>query len=168
MNFKLNKDYKLGLRAVKTAISVFLCSVLAMFLKYEADLFCSSVAALMCMQRTHEETIKTGITRAKGTILGGIIGYLALELSVSLPFAFLKTIILPFCILLVIYLCNIFNQQDAVSIACMVVIIILAKTKQTTTNIPLFVLLRVVHTIIGIVIATLVNRFLFSEKRSEK
>jgi uncharacterized membrane protein YgaE (UPF0421/DUF939 family) len=163
----LNKEYKIGLRAIKTAIAVFFCAVISIFLHHE-DLFCSSIAAVICMEQTYAKTVETGINRFVGTIIGGIIGYIALELSVVLPYhELIRMFALPFCIVVVVYICNTINRKGSVSIGCVVLLVILSRLGQDTTSVFLYVVERVSDTIIGIIVATLVNRFLFVKKFNE-
>lgn len=165
--FTINKEYKIGLRAIKTAIAVFFCAVISSFLHHE-DLFCSSIAAVICMEQTYAKTIETGINRFIGTIIGGIIGYIALELSLMGPYHELVRIFaLPFCILIVVYICNTVNRKGSVSIGCVVLLVILSRLGQDTSSVFLYVVERVTDTIIGIIVATVVNRFLFVRKCKE-
>ena len=73
MKISINTDYKIGLRAIKTAIAVFVCAVISMFLNHQ-DVFCACIASVICMEQTYEETVITGINRFIGTVIGGFIG----------------------------------------------------------------------------------------------
>lgn len=158
---KLNKNYKIGFRGIKTAISVFICAIISIFFEYE-DIFCSAIAAVMCMQKTYEETITTGINRVIGTVIGGAIGYIALELANFIEYQeWFRILILPFCILLVVYICNTIGKKDAVSIGCMLILIILSRLGEDIGSTLIYVIYRVLHTIIGIIVATIVNKFIF-------
>ena len=78
INMQINKDYRLGLRAIKTAIAVAICAFISMFFNHE-DIFCACIASVICLEQTYEQTWDTGINRIIGTLIGGIVGYLALE-----------------------------------------------------------------------------------------
>lgn len=162
---KLNGGYKIGFRAIKTAIAVFLCLVISFLLKKE-DAFFSSIAAIICMQQTNDETFKAGLHRLVGTTLGGIIGYVVLEIISSLPVYYdvLNIFLIPACVLLVIYLCNAINKKSSVGIGCIVLVSILSDLDRSTQDTLLYVINRVIDTSIGIVIAMLVNRFLFTKE----
>ncbi len=174
---QLNKNYKIGLRAIKTAIAVYLCALIAMFFNHE-DIFAACIAAVICMEQTFELTVQSGINRFIGTIIGGIVGYTALELAYIVPhYDWLRIIILPVCIIIVVYICNIIDKKQSVQIGCVVVIIILARLGDKTDSTLNYVLQRVLDTFLGILIATAVNRFTFakhskmcimSEKQAEK
>lgn len=163
----LNMEYKIGLRAVKTAIAVFFCAIISTIFKRE-DVFCSSIAAIICMEQTCEKTITTGINRFIGTLIGGIVGYIALELSEYMLFyEWMRIFVLPFCILLVIYICNTVNRKASVSIGCIVVLVIVSRFGDGMENTFMYVVYRVMDTIVGILIATGINKFMFRRRIPE-
>ena len=158
------KNYHIGYRAIKTAIAVSLCAIISMAFGRE-DVFCASIATIICMQQTYDETLKAGINRFIGTFIGGIVGYLALELSNYIPhYNWSRIFVLPFCILLVIYICNIIGQKESVSICCIVVLVIVSKLGDDLSSTFMYDVYRVVDTIIGIVVAMFVNRFMFKKR----
>lgn len=163
----INKEYKIGLRAAKTAFAVFLCALISTLFKRE-DIFCSSIATVICMEQTYKRTIETGINRFIGTIIGGIIGYIALELSEYIPYyEWIRIFILPFCIISVIYICNLINRKSAVSIGCVVVLVIVARLGDPMSSTFMYVIFRVMDTLIGILVAMAVNRFMFGGIKRE-
>ena len=118
----MNKKYKLGLRAIKTAISVFLCLLIA-FIFNRTDTLFASIAAIICLQPTYNETFNSGLQRLVGTLIGGVVGYLILLAIYKLPFKEITTLfVAPIAILTVIYICNVINQPSSVSISCIVVL----------------------------------------------
>ena len=158
------KDYHIGLRAIKTAIAVSLCALISMLFGRE-DVFCASIATVICMQQTYGKTLKAGVDRFVGTFIGGIIGYLALELSNYIPhYNWSRIFVLPFCILLVIYLCNVIGQKESVSIGCVVILVIVSRLGDDLSSTFMYVIYRVIDTIIGIVVAMFVNRFMFRKR----
>ncbi len=158
---KFNKNYKIGLRAIKTAIAVSICALISMFFNHE-DIFCACIASVICMEQTCEQTIDTGINRFIGTMIGGIIGYAALECACALPYyEWVRIMFLPLCILGVVYACNIINKKPAVSIGCVVVIVILSRSGASTSSTLTYVIQRVSDTLLGIFVATIVNKFTF-------
>ncbi|KUO75887.1 MAG: hypothetical protein APF81_09540 [Desulfosporosinus sp. BRH_c37] len=64
----------IGWRIIKTGIAVALCIWIAQLLKFEYP-FYSAIAAVIAMQATIEESLKTGLNRMKGTIVGAVTGY---------------------------------------------------------------------------------------------
>ncbi len=139
-----------------------------MFFNHE-DIFTACIAAVICMEQTCEQTIDTGINRFIGTMIGGIIGYIALESTCAIPYyEWVRVIVLPVCILLVVYICNIIYRKPAVSIGCVVVIVILSRSGENTNGALNYVIQRVGDTLFGILVATVVNKFTFTKKQNIK
>lgn len=163
----LNKEYKIGLRAIKTSVAVAICALISMFLNHE-DIFCACIASVICMEQTYAQTKDTGLNRIIGTMAGGIIGYLGLECACALPYyEWVRIIFLPICILCVVYICNFVNKKNAVSIGCVVVIVILSRSGSSKNSTWLYVIQRVTDTLIGIFVAMVVNRYMFTKKKSD-
>lgn len=161
----INKKYKIGFRAIKTAIAVSICAFVSMFYNHE-DIFCACIASVICMEQTYNKTLNTGINRFIGTIIGGITGYFALELCYfSNHYKWMRIFFLPLCILCVVYFCNLINRKEAVSIGCVVVIVVLSRSPQAFSNTLNYVIQRVCDTIIGIFVAMLVNKIDFKKER---
>ena len=164
---EINKEYKIGLRAIKTAVAVFFCALISTLFKRE-DIFCSSIAAVICMEQTYKRTIETGVNRFIGTIIGGAVGYIALELSEYIPYyEWVRIFILPFCIISVIYICNLINRKSSVSISCVVVLVIIARLGDPMSSTFMYVVFRVMDTLVGILVAMAVNRFMFGGIRND-
>lgn len=153
---KLNFKYHLGGRAYKTALAVFLTEIISLLLNRQSA-FYGSIAAVICLMRNREETQKKGIERMIGTIVGGMIGWLFLELVVRIPnyrdFAY--AFIAPFGVLGVIYVMNVLGRKTSVMIASVVFLSITVSFNRTLDQIPWYVLDRVLDTGIGVMMATL-------------
>ena len=65
---------KLGMRTIKTGIAVTFCCMLGQFIIEK--MFFAVAACALSVQDTVRGTLKEGLGRVKGTILGGLIGYL--------------------------------------------------------------------------------------------
>lgn len=163
---EINKEYRIGFRAIKTAIAVAICAFISMFYNHE-DIFCACIASVICMEQTCEQTLDTGVNRFIGTIIGGTIGYIALECCCMLPYyQWVRILALPICILLVVYMCNLINRKLAVSIGCVVVIVILSRSGDSMGNTLTYVIQRVCDTLVGIGVAMIVNSIDFKRTRS--
>ncbi len=162
---KFNFRYKLGLRAIKTAIAVALCMVMS-YLTDKDETFIAAFAAIICMQPTYDQTFKSGLNRIFGTLIGGIVGYVFLELFKYIPMyrSWWNIILGPMCLLLVIYICNMINKKPSVSIACIVLLCCIAQPSQGVNNTLTYVIQRVLVTIYGILITIGINRFLWPKK----
>jgi len=161
----MDQNYKLGLRAFKSAICVFLCLLIAIIFNRPQPLL-ASIAAIICMQPTYDETFKTGLHRLVGTSVGGVTGLLVLMLVRLIPYKeylqYVNLIVAPLCILAVIYICNVIEHKSSVAIGCIVVLSVLVEWSDSAySNTFMYVINRVLDTSIGIVIAMIVNKFFF-------
>lgn len=155
---KLNFSYKLGVRAVKSAIAVFICFALGSFFKWGGALN-GSVAAIICMQPTFRQTRFEAVHRIIGTIAGGLLGYAALKLLLLSPEApgILISLAAALGILALMYICNIFNVQAAAVLACITFMSIIADFDMTGSEAFFYVLYQTADTVFGILIAMLLN-----------
>lgn len=159
----MNPGYKLGLRAIKTAISVFLCLLIALIF-HRTDTLFASIAAIICLKPTYNKTFSSGLERFVGTLIGGIVGYLLLLMVYRLPFKEISTLMIaPFAILLVIYICNLIGLPASVEISCIVVLSVFMWPDANISNSFLYVINRVIDTSIGIIVAMIVNKFAFPQ-----
>lgn len=161
----MNQEYRLGLRAVKTAVAVFICMVLSRLLNRPGDFF-ASIAAIICMQQTYDETFKTGLQRFVGTAIGGLTGYVILEVMDQIPFYSegANIFVIPICLLLVIYICNFINYKKSVVIGSIVLISVLSMYKSGVDSALMYVINRVLDTTMGIIVAMIINRFFFGRQ----
>lgn len=159
---KLNLNYRLGYRAIKTAIAVFLCFIVTIYITH-GNPFYAAIATVICIQQTHEKTLHMGIHRFIGTVIGGILGFLFIELGSHIPgfFDHIYILMVPFVSLLAIYICNILNITAATSICCIVLLNIISNYDRGVTDSLHYVTDRVFETTIGIIIAVFVNRYFF-------
>lgn len=159
----MNPKYKLGLRAIKTAFSVFLCILIDFLLGY-SDALLASVAAIICLQPTYNETFKVGVHRLIGTMIGGVIGYLILLFAHTFPHKEIMDLILaPISILIVIYFCNVINHPSSVVISCIVVLSVVTAPAESVNGTLMYVVNRVFNTSMGIIVAMFVNKFMFKK-----
>ena len=56
---KMNSHYRLGMRAIKSAIAVFLCALIG-YISGTDNSFYSSIAAVICVQQSYDKTLKKG------------------------------------------------------------------------------------------------------------
>lgn len=156
---------KIGMRSIKTAVAVAICYFLfTPFQRYGGgvfallDAFSACVAAAVCIQSSLEESVRLGLYRLIGTVVGGFLGLLVLLVSDVSKHILLTGLILGLSILLCIWLCNLLGIQAACGVACMVLCLVLlnynGEYRYTHT------LLRIVETAVGVLVALGVNRIL--------
>lgn len=78
---------RIGLRNIKTAISVTLCMVIFDIINRD-NAFFACIAAVFCMKDTVSSSISMGKNRIIGTIIGGLIGIFLIYLSSIFPFLY--------------------------------------------------------------------------------
>lgn len=141
------KIKKLGMRTVKTGISVGLSVLVEGVFVQNAVL--TALACLVSIKDSVKGSLLAGLSRIKGTILGGIIGYL---------FALLGTgdaIIATFGIIATIYICNLLDMTEEVSISCVTFIAI--HLGSIDTGLLAYSINRVIDTSVGVIIGVVVN-----------
>lgn len=147
--------HKIGMRNIKTAISVFLCIIILRAFNNTFP-FYACIAAVITMQGTVHDSFATGKNRMIGTIIGAIYGLIFALISPNNIF------LTSIGIVLVIYFLNLFNRKNSISIACVVFLAIMTNLTQVTPLI--YSLNRVMETFIGIFVSVLVNYFIYPPK----
>ncbi|WP_373898159.1 aromatic acid exporter family protein [Haloimpatiens sp. FM7315] len=143
---------KIGMRNLKTALSVFLCIVTLHVMKMPYP-FYACIAAVICMQSSVFNSFKVGKNRMIGTSIGALIGLILALLSPE------SSILTGIGIIIVIYLCNLLNKKNSITIGCIVFLAIMTNLKgqdpfkYSTT--------RLLETFVGIAIAVIVNYLVF-------
>ncbi len=149
---KEQKNYKLGLRTIKTGIAVGLSMFIASLFNLKSPIF-TGIGAVMTMQSSVSESFISGKDRMLGTIVGAGIGLL---FSYLLPnnyfFIVLGTI-------LVIYIHNILGWNKSLTLSAIVFLAIYVHTE--SARIP-YASNRVIDTFIGISVSVLINYFILA------
>lgn len=160
----MDLSYRLGYRAIKTAISVFVCLLLGYLLNRTAAF--AVIAAILCIQPTYDKSKHTGLHRILGTILGSLFSFVPLELATIIPQSaeYLFLLILPGMILLLIFVCNILGIKDSVGPSCVIFMAIVLLHAGTTLDTLPYVLTRTAETVAGVLVALPINRFLFNPR----
>ncbi|WP_102398675.1 FUSC family protein [Haloimpatiens massiliensis] len=139
---------RIGMRTIKTALSVFLCIITLNLLNIHYP-FYACIAAVISMQSSVSDSFITGKNRMIGTSIGALIG---------LIFALIRpenSILTGIGIIAVIYFCNVLNKKSSITIACIVFLAIMTNMKGQDPFI--YSVTRLLETFIGIAIAVLVN-----------
>lgn len=166
---KLNMHYRLKGRALKTGLAVFLTELLAVILGRSSS-FYSSIAAVICLMKSHEETQKKGIERLIGTVVGGLTGWIFLEVFIRIPYykELFYPFMAPFGVLLVIYVLNVLNRQTSCMIGCVVFLSIAVNFNRSLSEIPVYVIDRIFDTTLGIAMASIVSALPLWNPKPEK
>ncbi|WP_352418316.1 aromatic acid exporter family protein [Proteiniborus sp.] len=136
------------MRTIKTSIAVTISITLAYILKLNSPFFVG-VAAIIAMQDNLVDSYRMGRNRVLGTILGAVVGLLGSLISAGNP------IIIGIGIIIVIHLCNKLGWNKSISIASIVFISITLNVEEGSEL--YYSLNRILDTIVGIVVAVIVN-----------
>ena len=137
----------IGWRIIKTGIAVSLCIWIAQLLKFEYP-FYSAIAAVIAMQATIEDSVKTGLHRMQGTLVGALMGYGFALVTMHNPWWTGLGLILTMTVL------KYMKWTEAMSIASIVFIAI----SVNLTGKPLdYAVNRIIDTALGLAVAYLVN-----------
>lgn len=146
---KLNYEYRLGMRAVKTALAVIIGLYFSILLHLNTPVF-TTIACITSMKPSMSESLEDMKRRAFTAIFGVIFGYL---LSLIPASDFIKPLIAGAGILIVIYILILFNMKDMTTLSCIVFI----ASFVIKTDASLYAMNRVIGTFLGIVIGVGIN-----------
>lgn len=150
------KVKKLGMRTVKTGIGVGL-SVLSKGIFVQNTVF-TAIACMVSIQESVRGSLLVGLSRIKGTILGGIIGYLFALLGTG------NALVSTLGIITTIYICNHFDLTDEISIACVTFMAI--HLGDIDTTLISYSVNRVIDTSVGVIIGVVINYTLARPKHT--
>ena len=141
------KLQKLGMRNIKTGLAVMVCIIVSKYI-VENPMY-SAVACIISMQDTVKGSVKAGFDRIKGTIIGGIVGYLSVLISPGNP------IICGLGAMLTIYLCNLLKLNNAITVASVTFVSI--HMGIIVSDPARYSIFRVIDTSIGVLVALVIN-----------
>jgi len=161
VNAHLSMSYHIGMRVVKTVVAVMICLFITMLTGNWDSISITAVSAIVTIQPTRDETVKTGIFRVIGTVVGGLVGTLTVVIGLFLPYYNdgLFIVVIPLMLLFNLYLCNVFKMQHSCAISCIVTILVSANINigLTAGGALLYTLIRLRDTLIGVLVATVLN-----------
>lgn len=147
----------IGSRNLKTALAVFIC---LLFLNQS---LMASIAAIICMQSTIEDSVSIGFNRLFGTLVGGLLGIVIIYLVSVFKLQDYTIFIAAGSVSLIIYICTIINKPAACVIASIVILGIVIEPS-VDNQIP-SAIVRTIETSLGIIIAILINIFIKPPER---
>ena len=147
---------KIGMRNIKTTLSVFLCLLIFEIINRENSIF-ACIAAVICLQNTIDDSMKTGRARLIGTLIGGFVGALVLFIVNMFFNNNILIFIIPIGIMILIQICVSINMKQSVVICCVVYLSVMI-TKNHDNGYLIYTINRVLDTSVGILIALLVNK----------
>lgn len=149
--------FHIGMRIVKTVLAVFACSILG-WLRGETAFF-SMIAAVLCMQKSAEKTLTTSFNRVIGTAVGGAYGVIVLFLETQFR---LQRILPLFYLIVSLMLIPVILTATGIkkpSVAAFACVVFLSTTVYHVGDADpyTYALNRMLDTVIGIVVALIVN-----------
>ena len=156
----------LGPRTLKTSFAIFICIALNNFLNsfgIPTVGFYAAISVIFSMQTTLPLSKKVGINRMLGTVLGGVVAVLVFYLQSILTPDFLDAVYIAFAIMLGFYICTRLNMTAEIPTAG--IIIISSFTMLPSDNLVFFITLRVLETSFGVLLAMIVNKYLWAPKK---
>lgn len=155
---------RIGMRIVKSAIGVFLCYLVNLLRGGNGIVFYSQLAVLWCMQDYVSQTKEKALQRTVGTAIGAVWGLIVILTYMAFGTFFGKWggvvygLFVSIAIVLVLYTTVLLNKRQASYFSCVVLLSIVVN-HITDINPYMFVLNRVLDTMIGIAIGVFVNCF---------
>lgn len=140
----------MGMRTIKTGIAVMLCVLVGTNL-LENVLF-AAIACIISMQNTVKGSLKAGLGRIKGTVVGGIIGFIFILIKPG------NSLLSGIGIMSVIYICNFLKLNNSVVVSSMTFLSIYLGV--IDDNVVMYSVSRVVDTSVGVIVGVLINYFI--------
>lgn len=168
----------IGLRIIKSSISVALCFAIAYVRGNDGIVFYSLLSALWCVQMYRTNTKKNALQRFSGTVIGALYGLLFLlilrklqvsktAISANEETAFIiQATLVSVLIIFVLYTTVLLNKKQASYFSC-VVFLSIAVNHITDMNPYQFVWNRFLDTCIGIGVGIFVNDFSLPLKKKK-
>ncbi len=153
--------FHIGWRIYKTGFAALICILFSHALG--GFPFFAVIAALICMKPTLEDSFNVGIHRVIGTIIGGITGMAMLSFfrfigweRNSLPYDLLTVVVMMFLIKFI----AVIGRNQATIITCVVYTSILLMPLIAGQSIVQYSMMRVLDTLLGVVVALIINEVL--------
>lgn len=116
------------------------------------------LSAVFSLRTNHEQTWKFGISRFFGNLSGGILAIVLLQVQQQLPWPdYTDLVMAPLGIVILILFCNRFNKSAVINSTATFLVIFY--NIEAAVNVP-YAIQRVIDTLIGAIIAMIVNRVL--------
>lgn len=154
------KDLLPGYRIIKTSIAVFLCLALGKLLDYGFPIY-ALLSCILMMKTSTELSIVFGKDRIIGTIYGGLMAIMMQSIFIYFNVnveSWFYLFAIAFTLLFTLSIARIFNMAEYVmSMASIMVIVILCNHNTTVVGALSYSFIRIIETVIGIMIAVVVN-----------
>ena len=154
--------FHIGIRNFKTALAV-LVVLVAYHLIGSDGAFLASIAAIICMQESVEQSLARGLSRMYGTTVGALQGMLFLYVAHFFDNNYLIIVLIAAGISFLILICNLLRHNDSIVIGCVVFLaIMLGNTGQPPFSYSAY---RLIDTFFGVVTSIVINHLILNPSR---
>lgn len=158
-----------GQRIFKTSLAVFLSFIFSHFRSTYALPFYAAIAAIICTKSDVNDSINIGVNRIFGTLIGGIFGFLYLFYIRKMVYnEILNYLLIAIFIAILIWFMSSLDKPNAISIMAIVFCSISINHAGDKFGAINFALNRTLDTLVGVVIAILINSIDFEIIKYEK
>ena len=151
---KFDYKYRIGMRAIKTALAVVIGLFISDFFKLNSQIFVA-IAAVSSMKPSMSESLDDMKKRLFTAVIGVIIGYLASKISLPL---LLEPLIAGLGVLIIIYILAILKMRDMTQLSCIVFVASFCSDSDKVV----YAFNRILGTVIGVLVGVLVNYLISS------
>lgn len=169
MKLKYEALPPVGMRIIKSAIGVLLGFIIYLIRGKQGAPFYTALSVLWCMQPYTSNAMANAKQRIIGTFIGAFFGFIAILLEfyiLPVDNELVRYIVISLIIIPVIYSTVIINKKNASYFSC-VVYLSIAVNHLTDANPYTFVINRILDTIIGIVLALIINTARIPRKKKK-
>lgn len=151
---KFDYKYRIGMRAIKTALAVVIGLYISYILNLNSPIFVS-IAAVSSMKPSMSESLDDMKKRLFTAVIGVIIGYLASKISLPL---LLEPLIAGLGVLIIIYILAILKMRDMTQLSCIVFVASFCSDSDKVV----YAFNRILGTVIGVLVGVLINYYISS------
>lgn len=151
--------------ALRTAISMVLCTWIAIFLQLPNP-FWATITALMMSTENVGASFEKGVLRILGTLMGVILGFLITYLFVQTPILFILAYFVVISLLSYLTVKTKYPYAAIVTILTLTIVIIYGRLYPDSAFFSI-VIWRVLEIVLGIVVSCLVAVFIFPTKANQ-
>lgn len=148
-----------GMRIIKTVIAVFICGLIGWLRDRDGMNIFSMIAAIICIQKSTEATIKNSFNRFAGTAIGGVFGVAVLFMETKLhtqQFMPLYLLILALLLIPIILVTLAIHKPSVSSFTC-IVFLGVTVYHVSDANPYTYAVNRLLDTVIGVIVALIIN-----------
>ncbi len=159
---------KVGMRMVKSCLAVFVCLLLSSLLFKGTSGFYVAIAAVLCIQPDVHGSIRIGMNRLFGTVVGALYGLLTMLLVNQFPdmLPLLRMALFSLVVLLCIYTNVVVKSPDSSYITC-VIFLSIVLASYARADLLQYVTSRFLETALGVLVAIVINLIPLGRAQSE-